>query len=1060
MPQVVAAAKAGWAVWTAFAAKHVVAAAIIKTIATVAVTYGIGRALAPKLPGGSLSGNSPLQMGRDPVAPRRVIYGQTRVAGPMLFALVTGTKNEYLHIVEALAGHACEEIGDIYFNDEVVPLDGSGNATGTYAGFARVIKHLGGGAQTADANLVAESGGQWTANHRNRSITQIVTRLKGDQTKFPGGIPNISGVVKGRQIFDPRTGLTVWSANAALCVLDYLINTQFGLGVDYATEIDEPSFIAAANVCDEDVALAAGGTENRYECHGSFELSAEPATVLAKLCASMAGVVIYVGGKWICQAGAHQTPSATALTEDDLRGPITVQTKLSLRDTCNRVKGTFVSPDEKWQPADITPITNATYLSEDGGVEIWRDLQLDFVTSHSQGQRLLKIELEQTRQDILVKAPCKLTALRYRAGSVVPVTNARFGWTDKLFIVTGLKFAVHNGGGAPALGVDLELRETAAAVWDWNSGEETTYDPAPNTTLKDARTVAAPTSLVLTSGATTVQIQPDGTVVPRLKLAWTAPDDQAVISGGLNRIQYKKAADSDWIEGGTVKGDQVFAFILDVLIGVAYDVRLRAENNFGAESAWVTPAAGAHTVVGDVTAPSALAAPVAAAYPGFNLVTWAKSASADISEYRPYRNTAATIVGATYLGETAELEWRDQTGVVGQQYYYFILPVDTSENPPLGTTTNISAASNAVTTLNPPVGAAVPSNPSPSAKPGTPVDGFYLAGDGTVFSFITLEMPALPANAVWQNLLYRRTGSGDWLVAAQLKNTGTATLRLDDLTPGVSYDVASQAWSGAGGSAVVAATGSPFTAPNKGVGSAVPGTITVVGPSSTVAIPAYHDSFKTQWFAARASWVASTDKDVVGYEWTISVGGTDGSADTAWGVGVGKFTTDLQAFVYIQALITSYVSVRSVNSSGQRSAWTHSSTNLTSVVALPAGNLSHQDSSDVSITSEKLGNGASVRATKTRWVSTESVTVVGGAGVKSEDFAINISNRGFSAKPDAGLIQVSGAGVAADLRDVLALYVYDHGLNTASTAYVTVFRKDGGDLTAGDIRLSIEFLEY
>lgn len=947
MPQVVAAAKTAWAAYSAWAAQHVVAAAIIKAVATVAVTYGIGRALAPKLAGGNLAGSSPLQMGRDPVASRRIIYGQTRVGGPMLYAQVTGSNNEYLHIVEGLVGHACQEIGDIYFADEVVPLDGSGNATGPFAGFARVIKHLGGDGQTADANLVAESGGLWTTNHRLRRVTNIVTRLKWDATKFPGGIPNISAVVKGRLVFDPRSGLTEWSANVALCVLDYLTNADFGLGVDYATEIDEPSFIAAANVCDEDVALAAGGTEKRYTCNGSFELSAEPATVLEKLCAAMAGVVIYIGGKWICQAGAHQTPSATALTEDDLRGPITVQTKLSLRDTCNRVKGTFVSPDEKWQPADITPITNATYLSEDGGVEIWRDLQLDFVTSHAQGQRLLKIELEQTRQDITVRAPCKLTALRYRAGSVVPVTNARFGWTDKLFIVTGLKFAVHNGGGAPALGVDLELRETAAAVWDWASGEETTYDPAPNTSLKDARTVAAPTSLVLTSSGQGL-LQPDGTYVPRLKAAWTAPADQAVQSGGLIRLQYKTTAAPDWSEWGTVKGDQVFLFILDVLIGTAYDVRIRAENNFGAESAWATPAAGSHTVVGDTTAPSALADPVATAFPGYNRVTWVKSAAADISEYRVYRDTDSNPSGATYLGETGDLEWNDVLATPGVAYYYFVLPVDASENPPLGTITNISAASNAVTTLNPPVGAAVPANPTAAAKPSTPVDGTYLAGDGTVFSFITMEVPAMPANAIWQNLLYRRTGSGDWLVAAQLKNTGTATLRLDDLTPGVSYDVATQAWSGAGGSAVVVATGSPFTAPNRTDKPAAPTIGAYVGGGDAGFGRPQRFANGARWFMVRCNWTPSTSKEVAYYECAVTNTDSDAAADAAT-----KFRpdTDEEVVVAQGSPTAAYFRVRVVSASGVASDWAGGGTNLNSAPlwGLAAASMSAQDNDDVNI---------------------------------------------------------------------------------------------------------------
>jgi hypothetical protein len=262
MPQAVAAAVASWfsgatvtslaSAWAASAATAAVyAAAYITT--TVAIGAGLGslaRSMAPGLNAGSLTAGSPLRMTRDPLAPRRVVIGQTRVAGAILYAQVTGTKNEYLHLVEGLAAHECEEIGDILFNDEIVPLDGSGNATGTYAGLVRITKHLGAASQAADANLVAESGGLWTSNHRLRGVPYIVPRLTWDQAKFPGGIPNVTAITKGLKCKDPRDGVTRFTQNPALVVREYLIQGTFGLAVDEATEIDDDSFIAAANICD------------------------------------------------------------------------------------------------------------------------------------------------------------------------------------------------------------------------------------------------------------------------------------------------------------------------------------------------------------------------------------------------------------------------------------------------------------------------------------------------------------------------------------------------------------------------------------------------------------------------------------------------------------------------------------------------------------------------------------------------------------------------------------------------------------------------------------------
>lgn len=605
MPDVVSATIAvvksfwSWATTTKIIGQ-VTVAAVIKTAGSVVVSHLVSKALAPKLGPGALSNASPLQLTRDPVAPRRVIYGETRVSGPMLDAFVAGTNNEFMHMVIGLAGHQCQAIGDVYFNDEVVALDGSGNVTGTLAGYARVKKALGSTGQTADSDFVSDSGGQRSSDDKFDRIAYLYCRYKWDQAKWPSGWPNPSAVVKGRLCYDPRTTSTAWTDNPALCIRDYLTNTEFGLGVD-SSEIDDTSFIEAANICDELVDLAAGGTEKRYRCNGSFETSAEPASVLDQLAQSMAGLVAYVGGKWICHAGAHRTPETSTLDEDDLRAPISVQTKLSLRDTCNRVRGTFSSPDEKWQPADFTPILNSTYLSEDGGLEIWRDLSFAFVTSHSQAQRLAKIELERTRQDITATMPCKLTALRYKPGDVVPVDNTELGWSGKLFVVTELKFTTFDVNGELALGVDLTLRETASAVWDWNDGEETTYDPAPNTTLWDERTVETPSGL-----AAAVAAASERTALPRVKLTWTLPTSQFIRSGGRAEIQYKKTADSDWTEWNSVPGNQNVEYVSDLQIGTATQFRLRYINSAKVPGAYcsavsVTPQAGEGNYVVNLT---------------------------------------------------------------------------------------------------------------------------------------------------------------------------------------------------------------------------------------------------------------------------------------------------------------------------------------------------------------------------------------------------------------------------------------------------------------------------
>ena len=87
------------------------------------------------------------QLIRGSSEPRKVIYGERPISGVLVFAEVTGTSNEFLHLVIALAGHQSESIGTVFFNKEGIDdsdLDGSGNViSGHFAGRARIKKHLG-----------------------------------------------------------------------------------------------------------------------------------------------------------------------------------------------------------------------------------------------------------------------------------------------------------------------------------------------------------------------------------------------------------------------------------------------------------------------------------------------------------------------------------------------------------------------------------------------------------------------------------------------------------------------------------------------------------------------------------------------------------------------------------------------------------------------------------------------------------------------------------------------------------------------------------------------------
>lgn len=604
-------------------------------------------------------------MFKQATAMRQMILGQIRTSGPVIFIDETGTNREYQHIIVALASHQCEEITTVYLNEAALTLDGSGNVTSPakYVGFIRVKKHLGTAAQTADADLVSESP-RWTTDHRLRGICYIYVRLKWSAEVFPTGRPNFSALVKGSLVYDPRTTTTAYSENWALCLGHYLMDTNFGLGVPLA-EINTAAWQAAANSADENVTLTDSTTEKRYTCNGQIGSDVAPGDAIEKIVDAGAGFIGFIGGEWVINAGEYQTPSVT-LTEDDIREQISIQTKVSRAEIFNGAKGVFVSPDNEWQPADFPPVVNATYTTEDGGNRIWRDFEWAFTTSNATAQRLAKIALERMRQQIIVTLPCKLTAMQVQAGDNVMLSIARLGWTAKVFEVQSAKMVPVQQPTGLALGYDLILRETAAEVWDWNNGEETAIDPAPNTNLPDPTSVASPTSLLLASSGAEIYQQVDGTVIPRIKATWTFPADVFVTSGGYIRIEFKRTADAVWIPWTLVRGDIVEEYITDVQDGIGYDVRIRSENTMRGVSAWVsdsitggqkTSAPNAPTNVNSLPLKSP-PLPAAAVYTIqlAGRATWTPSTSTDVAYYEAKVTTTDSDAAVNYSWFFPQLE--------------------------------------------------------------------------------------------------------------------------------------------------------------------------------------------------------------------------------------------------------------------------------------------------------------------------------------------------------------------------------------------------------------------
>jgi hypothetical protein len=619
----------------------------------------VSRALAPR-PNMGAQMRGITQTTREPAGSRKIIYGKMRVGGNVVFIAHSGDDNKYLHLAVVFATHHINSYEEVWFNDNKIWTASGGFQSdwGTYV--TMDTTKLGTSGQSASSLLTPIA--EWTADHKLSGIAYIAFKLEWNQDKFPQGVPNITAVVKGKRVFDPRTSVTAYSTNPALCLRDYMLDQSYGLG-ESNLNIDSTALNAAADLCDEQVSLDAGGTQDRYQCNGVIDTANQIKANIEQLLASMGGKLTYSGGKYFVDGAEYKTPTHT-FTEADVISEIQTQTKQSRRGIYNGVKGIFVSEEKNYKVLDYPAQISSSYATEDGD-PLYLDMPLPFVTNNLQAQRLAKIALLKSRQQVVITMTVNLKGLQVKVGDTIQITNDRLNYSSKVFEVIDYSLAIGDG---QALAVNLVCIETASAIYDWTTSDEEDFLSGGELDLYDGRTVDNVTSLTLTE----IGLRgPDGGVSSSVQLAWTAPTDAFI---EFYKIRYNKNGTTDYFE---VQSREPNVLISGLDVTSNYDFRVQAENLLGVTSTGTTLSNQA--LNGDTTAPSAPTG--GAATGGIQTITaeWDNPSDIDFKHVEVYVNTSDSIPASpTALVDGEEYVVTGLSGAVTR--YFWLKSVDFSGN--------------------------------------------------------------------------------------------------------------------------------------------------------------------------------------------------------------------------------------------------------------------------------------------------------------------------------------------------------------------------------------------
>lgn len=548
-------------------ASALVAAGTTATVATVAanvIAYAIVTAasvgLSLLLGGPKKEKSDPSQIQVKQALPSRQRgYGRHKVSGALGFMESRGGSLVQLLIHCEGPITAYEEW---WLNDKntLIPGEGGGGANGVLPWGSNVVinSYVGSIDQPAAVILTDLFPDNWTADHQLKGLAYSVVRYGPVREKFfqkvyPNGAPALRVVARLSMVYDPRTGATTWSENAALCIRDYLTSPR-GFGLPQS-RINEASFAAFANICDEPVALKAGGTEPRYRLGGLYDLTEEPREVLRRMLSTCDGEIVpFPDGTVGIRGGVWTAPSV--VLDDSVVLSYEIEQGNDKLAAFNRLKLTYTSPLHDYQPVEAEAWENFESQDELGEV-LTQDLTLAMVQSHAQARRLAKINMAKGNPRWRLTLVTNMAGLDALGERTVHIRIAELG-IDEPFLINTFEIA------GDMTGCTMGLTSLDATAYAWDAvAEEGEAPPLPQDTSAPL-VIPAPDPVVLSFVDQNIYAG-----ITNMKVRAEVPVQSNAALKTIGRI--RNIDTLDWTEMA-VEGD--WKVISDVLTdGETYDVQ-------------------------------------------------------------------------------------------------------------------------------------------------------------------------------------------------------------------------------------------------------------------------------------------------------------------------------------------------------------------------------------------------------------------------------------------------------------------------------------------------------
>lgn len=584
---------------------------------------------------------------KQPLPPRRRAWGVVMLGGPFFaWKPAGGAMITAIYLCEGPIGRFLE----FWLDDTKAALDAGslGGPAGVDPWYAAVTidSRLGTADQTASTLL--KKLPFWSDDHRLAGCAYMALAAQAPAEKnfkkvYPSGSwPNGRALFEAARVRNPADSAQTsdpatwqWSDRAGVVIRDHLTHPDWGMKVPESL-IDDASFIAFGQICDETLIDKNGVAFPRYYVGGAHELTADPADALqgmldasdSRLYLTPAGRIGITGGRYI--------PPEVTIGHADLLSVGSIEQGSGKRASFNRLKTSFTSRLHGFQLTEGDAWDDLA-AQEEAGEILEADFPRAWVQNHAQLRRLAKIHT--ARQN----PRWRITGLVTNRGGLpalfedtVLLDLPRYGISGPFEI----QRAIASGDGATCT---FDLVSIDPAAWAFDPATEQGLDPPlPNTDVEpDELDPPADLAAVIEQRAVSGDIN-----AVFLHLTADAPEREDLSLIG----QYRKVGTDPWLTMGA-EGEERGSVISSVLEdGAEYEVQgAIATYGRAAQSAWTPTDPPTVTATADTTPPGAPTGFVANGGNGQASGAFTAPNSANFGFARLYRGTSTDFSQATVI---------------------------------------------------------------------------------------------------------------------------------------------------------------------------------------------------------------------------------------------------------------------------------------------------------------------------------------------------------------------------------------------------------------------------